>query len=472
MNILKHAVRINLLVIALLYLGSCQSDNNSEYAVIKGIYTDDIDKKEVHLKKVEHGQTVTVATSDFSSDGKFGFIIDVEQPGLYVVNFVWKGGGRNIASDVNLNRFYLENGTHIQAEFSAKNYHLHQTNDKRNLLLSDWNNKVDTVLHFTHENILSITYEDFFPVLPDFVKMTETFRSNINSGEKEFDQLMHMLCELDMNNAALHFLRSPRKKRPKPVDYPEYYNVLANKRQPNSEDILSSPIAIDYLWNYSTFAVKNLKKRPIGDEYHRASLNVIPNDVLKGYFGLFHLKLRKAYNRRYLFYKDLIEPYLLNDYLKNEAKSHELSILNTAKGTPAFDFSAKDVNGKTHKLSDYKGKLVYVDVWATWCGPCVKEIPHLEKLQDKYKDKNITFMSVSIDSPKDLEKWKNYVSNHNLQGIQLVGDNGYGSEVTKKYNIKGIPRFLLIDADGNIVSANAPRPSDTKKVEQLIDESL
>jgi thiol-disulfide isomerase/thioredoxin len=133
------------------------------------------------------------------------------------------------------------------------------------------------------------------------------------------------------------------------------------------------------------------------------------------------------------------------------------------KGKPAFDFTYESIDGKMVSLSDFKGKYVYIDVWATWCGPCQKEIPLLKELEKEFHGKNIVFMSVSIDKPKDKEKWSTTVKEKELEGIQLIADNEWQSSVAVDYMISGIPRFMLIDIDGNILDSRAPRPSGNIK---------
>ncbi len=86
---------------------------------------------------------------------------------------------------------------------------------------------------------------------------------------------------------------------------------------------------------------------------------------------------------------------------------------------------------KEHKLSDYRGTVVYVDVWATWCGPCKAQIPALKKLEKKFHGKPVTFMSISLDKVKDREKWETFVKKENLQGVQIMADKAFESDVTK-----------------------------------------
>ncbi|WP_309614441.1 TlpA disulfide reductase family protein [Flavobacterium sp.] len=131
---------------------------------------------------------------------------------------------------------------------------------------------------------------------------------------------------------------------------------------------------------------------------------------------------------------------------------------------PSFDFE-NHAGGKT-TLESLKGKYVYIDLWATWCGPCRAEIPFLKELEKSLHDKNIAFVSISTDSEKDHEKWRTFVKEKELTGIQLYADRA-NMDFIKAFNVNTIPRFILIDPSGTVVDADAARPSDPKLKEQL-----
>jgi len=133
------------------------------------------------------------------------------------------------------------------------------------------------------------------------------------------------------------------------------------------------------------------------------------------------------------------------------------------KPSPTFNFENQK-GGKT-SLESLKGKYVYIDVWATWCGPCRQEIPSLQKVEEQFQGKNIIFVSISIDNVKDREKWSNLVNEKHLGGIQLLADKESNSKFITDYGIMSIPRFILIDTNGNIVNTNAPRPSEIKLID-------
>ncbi len=131
-----------------------------------------------------------------------------------------------------------------------------------------------------------------------------------------------------------------------------------------------------------------------------------------------------------------------------------------AKGKKAPNFVLADMNGKQVSLSSLSGKYVYIDVWATWCLSCCREFPLLQQLEEKFKEKPIHFVSISID--EDEAAWKKKVKADNLGGIQLHA--GKNSTFYNDYQIALIPRFILIDQDGKIVDVKMSRPSEPKTV--------
>lgn len=137
----------------------------------------------------------------------------------------------------------------------------------------------------------------------------------------------------------------------------------------------------------------------------------------------------------------------------------------SAQKVQAVKFSGVDLEGKSISLDDFKGKYVYVDVWATWCGPCKREIPYLKDLHDEYKDKNIAFVSVSVDD--NAKAWERMVTKKNLQGYQ-IRDAQKG--ILRGYGIYGIPHFILIGPNGELLMHNAPRPSSGNGIRRVFSK--
>ena len=134
-------------------------------------------------------------------------------------------------------------------------------------------------------------------------------------------------------------------------------------------------------------------------------------------------------------------------------------------GKPSPDFKGVDVNGKEYTLADFRGKYVYIDVWATWCGPCRQEIPYLKKLDEDYKDAQIVFLSLSVD--QDKAKWEEMVKEQSMSGVQLhIGQN---SSFQQAYKIEGIPHFILLDREGRIIDKKMSRPSMDEVTRERIE---
>jgi thiol-disulfide isomerase/thioredoxin len=128
-----------------------------------------------------------------------------------------------------------------------------------------------------------------------------------------------------------------------------------------------------------------------------------------------------------------------------------------ATGQPAPGFTAVDIEGNSMSLADMKGEFVYLDVWATWCAPCRMEIPHLEEMQKSLKGENIRFVSISLD--EDKKAWKEMVTEDNLGGTQIHIADEAKRQFSKDYLITGIPRFMIFNPNGEIVTVKATRPS-------------
>lgn len=154
---------------------------------------------------------------------------------------------------------------------------------------------------------------------------------------------------------------------------------------------------------------------------------------------------------------------------KDVAESALAKRMLLAPGQPAPEFTLEGIDGNTYSLSDFKGQLVYIDFWATWCGPCLRQIPSLIKLKEAYHGKPITFVAISLDDDKDA--WVKMVTEDGLKGIQLHADKAWSSDVAQNYQIFGIPTFVLIDGEGKLIEYNSPRPSDPE-ISLLFDKHL
>jgi len=468
---MKYLILIPLLILSIM----TSQAQNEKLTKISCHYNGDHSNLIANLSRIDNGEKEMCAISQFNKNGNCHFMIEVEEPGFYLINFTYKSSGRDHMKDHDLNRVYLEPGTNIKFVVDNDLYKLIETNCEKNRLLSQWNEKVDSLYTYSHGfGYTNLNYKDFFPKVPEFVKMTEDFKSEINTSDPDFNKLMNLLVEIDLNNACFHFLMTPREFHPTKEEWPEYFKELVEKGNTCTTDILKLPHGLSYCRTFGSVytSYNNIQyNHNQRHEYFKESIKAIENDTLKAYTIIDNLYGYKAYDDQYLAFKNLISPYLLTDDLKDKIKYFETSIRTYAKGSPAADFSGTTIDDKEIKLSDFKGQIVYVDVWATWCGPCKEEIPHLIELEKKFHGQPITFLSISVDKLKDREKWIEYVKEHQLKGVQIMAEDAFNSDVTKLYDIKAIPRFMLFDKEGKIVTIDAPRPSDPK-TEELLNNLL
>ena len=136
-------------------------------------------------------------------------------------------------------------------------------------------------------------------------------------------------------------------------------------------------------------------------------------------------------------------------------------------GTKAPDFELTDINGKTVRLSDFEGKVVYMDFWATWCAPCRRYLPHSQALPDNFPKDEVVFLYISLDDSNS--DWENYVKSHGLHGTHVCAKSGHGyhSKIAELYKVKSLPAYFLIDQEGRIAESPAANPASSKITEQI-----
>lgn len=253
---------------------------------------------------------------------------------------------------------------------------------------------------------------------------------------------------------------TPRSKHPEKSQRPEFYKSLnaPSQRYPN-DDVFEYLYGVRLLSMYISIYETQTKM----DYTERFEL--LATDRQKGEIlaqsALSRIKdypLAEEFNQKY-------SKYFVTPSLKERLENKIRELFKAYEGQKTIDFTYPDVNGKMVSLSDFKGKVVLVDVWATWCGPCKQQIPFMKTLEKEFEGKDVVFLSVSVDEEKDKGKWLQMIKDEELAGIHIFA-SGW-SKITKDYNITGIPRFMLFDKKGNLYAIEAPRPSDPKLKEIL-----
>ena len=174
-------------------------------------------------------------------------------------------------------------------------------------------------------------------------------------------------------------------------------------------------------------------------------------------------------------YKKRFHPYISNfknefykKSIENRFEEKEAELVRTQVGKPAPKFILQSNAGDTYSLEDFKNKVVYLDLWASWCGPCRAETPSFKKLYSKYKNDNrIVFVSIAVIDGRN--EWEKALEEDKPDWLQLLDKEGV---VWKSYVANTIPKFIIIDKQGNILNFNAPRPSSGEEIEKLLNQEI
>lgn len=246
-----------------------------------------------------------------------------------------------------------------------------------------------------------------------------------------------------------------------------FYNYV-NGQLFEDENMLPLKEYTDFIeYMYRMLATKDIKKYDAFDYADKKLKYVIANvknEKIKAHLINFY-----AYD--YLKRNGILEAEPITNIFKQYVKDLEkLKIYDQAwktwaKITPGRlmpELSFSDTSNGSVSLTSLRGKYIYIDVWATWCKPCIAEIPNLKKMEKKLEGKNIAFISISID--KDRDAWKKMVKKDNFTGVQWHSPS---REFSKELMIVSIPRFILIDPQGKIVNANASRPNRPETYELM-----
>lgn len=231
----------------------------------------------------------------------------------------------------------------------------------------------------------------------------------------------------------------------------------------------------DYMQLISSYADQLVIQKNGGKQLERGDFSVQKYFILKSMFSdsetrdivLYDYLKKKTKQSDSGIARQLMDDFISTagtDSLKTELTKLREMKENLSPGNAAPAFSCQDTEGKIRTLSEFRGKYVYIDVWATWCKPCLYEAPFLSRLENDYIDRNIEFIGISIDD--DRNKWLNMIAAKQMAGVQLLA--GSESQFVKDYMISGIPRFILIGPDGTMLNENAPRPSGNE-IRQLFE---
>jgi thiol-disulfide isomerase/thioredoxin len=447
------------LLVAAIAVISCQEKVPANYALVSG--------------KVLNSNSNEITIS--SNDGYSKQIIKVAEDGTFKDTLRFKKGTYYFINGKDNTQIYLENGANIQVNFDANDF-------QNTIAFSGEGSGISSYL-FEKRKLT----KDLIKDPKAFYSLSETdYKIALTKIEKSLKEVLQSTKNLPKDyktneEKSLHY-----EYLSKLNDYETYHKHYAELEEFEiSDGFLNELDGFDYeieddynfsadyrkLVGYNNYSIaKELAQKDSIQEDIAAlkTASLINNETIKNAVLFDNAKYNITYTENLEEFYNLYSSFSTDEENNIIITESYQKLKTVAKGnvSPKFE-NYENFAGGTTSLTDLKGKFVYVDVWATWCGPCKAEIPSLKELEKEYHDKNIEFVSISVDKLTDHDKWLKMVEEKQLGGIQLFADKSWNSDFVTGYLINGIPRFILIDTEGNIVSANAPRPSDPKLIEMF-----
>jgi thiol-disulfide isomerase/thioredoxin len=446
------------LLIALIAIVSCKKETPIDYAIISGTITN-ADAKEITLYGI--------------SDRSFKHNVAISDEGSFV-DTVKVAGQFLLFQAKNRTTLHLEAGDNITVNYDSKDY-------DKTLTLTGKGFEISSYLMAKEEKSLELMGKgtdiytkdeaDYKKVMND-IKVAQ---ENLLTKSKGIPADFKTKEKRNINYSyleKLHRFKSYHSYYAKKPDYEPSKEFLADLNDiayDNEEDFIFSANYKSLVSAHYKSKAKDLKIEG-DDEYNSLAMLKICKDlksqIIKNSLAFSAIQYPITYTNNVEAFYNAYKAIGSTNEKNNADIEKKYSVLkNLVKGAASPKFvNYENYDGGTTSLDDLKGKYTYIDIWATWCGPCLAEIPSLKKLEKQYHGKNIQFLSISIDDKKDHQKWKDMIKDKKLGGIQLFSDNVWKSKFVADYYVKGIPKFILLDPNGNIVVPNAPRPSDDKLV--------
>lgn len=317
-------------------------------------------------------------------------------------------------------------------------------------------------------NNLRGSFEETKALVDSLAEIRKNELAHLDSVSEEFKQLENARIQADVLNSYLSYLSyaSAYSRDTDRETIRQQYEEFKQKITPYTQAMFPSLMDERFL----NVAVVRDVLHNLFDERNAAwteRLN-IPARTQELYEAYKHVSLlRRQADKATI---DSVETFIASMQYPDLANELNLKVKQVSQllpGKPAFDMKLTNVEGNVHRLSEFKGKVLYLDFWATWCGPCIQESPYFEALSKEYAGKDIVFIPISQDT--NQKAWKGYLETHKKELPQY---NSVDNTARTNWQIFYIPRFVVIDKDFNIADAYAPVPSDKEAIKTILDTLL
>ena len=399
-----------------------------------------------------------VYTADLNDAGKFGMVIDIDRPQLVVLEY-----------SRNKTLIYLEPNDTLIINSESANFPYTLSFEGK----GGANNRA--LQEYYREN----------PTELDLFKMVQ-YRSGVfwYSNSPRMDEKMLMLNPTEFENS----LTMQRERGLALLNFPDQPGRVLSS---TFKDFLEAEITYNWAYHMMLFGSVYKNKYQLTDEFF-SFLEDLPlqNDQISNYwyrqFLLAYVNYRqqkedkntnpyiKQYEIAEASLKDVAASFIKSEiivkafraqnveeilpYYQQYSKSREYGVfeekvvenydkaIRYAVGSLAPEFLLADANGVSHSLSAYKGKVIYLNFWASWCHPCLRKLELIKGIQQEMEEKGVMFVNISVD--KDKESWLRLVKEMDLKGVQLIAPKGIDDKVVHLYEVKVLPKYFIIDQSG------------------------
>ncbi len=434
---------------------------------------------DLSIEKVVEGRLQTIQSNFIvKGDSNFCFLVPVDKEGFYYLSTARFG-----------KRIYLKPNDQIDLVLDTKTgLEVSSTETTpENLCIAQWE-QIKSPLIWINMPGAKPDRETFTSIYMPLQKQVTDFVNDIHTPNSKFNALFKTAVQLDNSLLALTMLLKSSSEKRGPfmmpskdfLQVPDEYKQLLHNNKVISSNLLQLGEGSNYLNMYAKFTLTNLDdaKRAQMDDAEKVKwvMGAIPNDTIKPFLLKSQLEELEEHVSNYSEFRDIFMPYQQYVTTASISKKYDgllnMFVADTAYiGKTSYDFTLPDVNGEMVTMKKFKGKVVLIDAWATWCGPCKAQMPFLKEVEEHYKDNDgVAFVGISLDAEKDKQKWLAMIKEKELHGVQLLDSKGL--TFGKKYGLVAIPRFLLIDKNGKWAEVRCPLPENQEKLKKYIDREL
>lgn len=344
---------------------------------------------------------------------------------------------------------------------------------------------------FAQDNIYQYLTQEWSKEFSSAKDITETYRNNIKqTGKRNTSSAIQNNCFMLLESGKYITQNKGKKEdiqillRQIPTIELNDSTVIAFMRQNNPGNFTDYYYMIQALKKGETFDAAR-DGISISTQFPARPLNHNDYTKLKDIFSNNNKLLHDTYleKMKFLFQNNgcpkeiaelrpMIESHVADSPLKQEILKLYSQYASLTEGKPAPLSPLKDTDGKAYTFADFKGKVIVVDVWATWCCSCIEKMPKFMQLKDEFREnKNIVFLTISIDRKSAHDRWQKAIKENNMtEMLNLISIPSENSHFETEYHVVGVPRYFIIDKEGQIVTAFAPGPG--KEMKELILNTL